>query len=46
MVVVALFRFSGCNDSSVLVGVGKLQVRELLVENPLDLSFALDVFHH
>ena len=46
MVVVALVRFSGCKDSPVLVDVGELQVRELRVENPLDLSFALDVVHH
>ena len=37
MVVVALVRFSGSMDSPVLVG--ELQVRELLAENPLDLTF-------
>ena len=46
MVVVALVRFSGCEDSPVLVEVGERQVRKLLVESPLDLSFALDVVHH
>ena len=46
MAVVALIRFSGCKDSPVLDDVGELQVRELLVENPLNLFFAMDVFHH
>ena len=45
MFVVALVRFSECKDSPVLVDIGELQVRELLVENPLDLSFALDAVH-
>ena len=45
MVVVALSRFSECKDSFFLFDVGELQLRELLVENPLDLSFVLDVSH-
>ena len=45
MVVVALVRFSGCKDSPVLADVGELQVRELLVKNPLPMSLALAVVH-
>ena len=37
MVVVAVVRFSGCTGLPILSSVGELQVRELLVENPLDL---------
>ena len=44
--MVVVVRFPACKDSPVLVDVGALQVCELLVENPLDLSFALDVVHH
>ena len=46
MVVVVPVRLSGCKDSPVFVDVRKLLVRELLVENLLDLSFALEVVHH
>ena len=36
----------GCRDSPFLLVARDLQAYELLVENHLDLSFALDVFHH
>ena len=43
--VAALERLSGCKDSPVLVGVGDMQVFELLLGNPLPLSFVLDLAH-
>ena len=45
IIVVAFSRFSGCKDSSFLVDDGELQVREILVQNHLDLTFVLDVVH-
>ena len=41
MGVVALLLFSGCKDSPDLVDDGELQMCEMPVGNPLDLSFAV-----